>query len=65
MSTSRRSNFNENHTGGTCVWSWRIINISHEAWWKNIKDREQKQIIIKIDIRENKNRIDHGDRILI
>ena len=45
-----------------------ILNIAHEACWKIIKDRKQKQII-KNNIRENKNRIDHvykiGDRILI
>ena len=45
-----------------------ILNISHKACWKIIKDRKQKQII-KNNIRENKNCIDHvykkGDRILI
>ena len=45
-----------------------ILNISHDACWKIIKDKKQKQII-KNNARENKSRIDHtykiGDQVLI
>ena len=45
-----------------------ILNISHDACWKIIRDKKQKQII-KNNARENKSRIDHtykiGDQVLI